>query len=188
MCESGDWPALGRFLEQDEIRLGCGTTHYFRPRCKRCECLRARAHSAWGCFRDFVSGTCGAPPKCLHRVRDTRSLCLAPTASSIDSNPPRSSTGRAGQPQFRTEGPGAAEQPRQLLEAAADAVGDEIDHAMLEHQHQLAAAAASSRATRRYAPPRSAPTRKAAPRMRARSSIAGGTSSRFACSAVRFPR
>jgi hypothetical protein len=32
-----------------------------------------------------------------------------------------------------------------LLEAAADAVGDEIDHAVLEHQHQLAAAAAEMR-------------------------------------------
>ena len=37
---------------------------------------------------------------------------------------------------------GAADQPRQLLEAAADAVGDEIDHLVLEHQHQLAALAA----------------------------------------------
>src|SRR5277367_988224 len=33
----------------------------------------------------------------------------------------------------------AADQPRQLPEAAADAVGDEIDQTMLEHQHQLAA-------------------------------------------------
>mgnify|MGYP003289372920 CR=1 FL=1 len=39
----------------------------------------------------------------------------------------------------------AADQPRQLLEPAADAVGDEIDHAVLEHQHQLAAAAAEMR-------------------------------------------
>jgi hypothetical protein len=31
---------------------------------------------------------------------------------------------------------GTADQPRQLLETDADAVGDEIDHAMLEHQHQ----------------------------------------------------
>lgn len=29
---------------------------------------------------------------------------------------------------------GAAEQPRELLESAADAVGDEIDHLMLEHE------------------------------------------------------
>jgi hypothetical protein len=30
----------------------------------------------------------------------------------------------------------AADQPRQLLEAAADAIGDQIDHAMLEHQQE----------------------------------------------------
>src|SRR5450631_3737647 len=36
---------------------------------------------------------------------------------------------------------GAADQPRQLPETAADAVGDEIDHSVLEHQHQLAALA-----------------------------------------------
>src|SRR3954470_24849535 len=40
------------------------------------------------------------------------------------------------------DAPGAADQPRELPEAAADAVGDEIDHAMLEHQHQLAPPAA----------------------------------------------
>ena len=40
------------------------------------------------------------------------------------------------------DAPGSADQPGQLLEAAADAVGDEVDHAVLEHQHQLAAAPA----------------------------------------------
>lgn len=35
---------------------------------------------------------------------------------------------------------GAADQPRELLETAADAIGDEIDQFVLEHQHQLAPA------------------------------------------------
>src|SRR5262245_40958423 len=33
---------------------------------------------------------------------------------------------------------GSTDQSRQLLEAAADAIGDEVDHLVLEHQHQLA--------------------------------------------------
>ena len=77
---------------------------------------------------------------------------------------------------------GASDQPRQLLEAAADAVGDEIDHPVLEHQHQLAAAGCGN-AWRGSTPVRAAEircaTRNAAPRIRARSSIAGGTSSRI---------
>ncbi len=48
---------------------------------------------------------------------------------------------------------GAADQPRQLLEAAADAIGDEIDHPVFEHQHQLAAVAAEMR-RRQHARPR----------------------------------
>ena len=53
--------------------------------------------------------------------------------------------------------PGAADQPRQLLEAAADAVADEINHPVLEHQRQLAATALEngSPATRLAVPPRS---------------------------------
>ena len=40
-----------------------------------------------------------------------------------------------------------------MLEAAADAIGDEIDHSVLEHQHQLAAAA-SKMGCRQHAGPR----------------------------------
>src|SRR6266704_1026520 len=48
---------------------------------------------------------------------------------------------------------GTADQPGQLLEAAADAIGDEIDHSVLEHQHQRAAAA-SKVGRRQHAGPR----------------------------------
>ena len=47
----------------------------------------------------------------------------------------------------------AADQPRQLLETAADAIGDQIDQSVLEHQHQLAAVAAEM-GRRQYARPR----------------------------------
>lgn len=40
---------------------------------------------------------------------------------------------------------GAAEQSCKLLEAAADPIGDQIDHPVLEHQHQFTAAAAEMR-------------------------------------------
>src|SRR6185312_1180827 len=51
------------------------------------------------------------------------------------------------------DGSGAADQPRQLLEAAGDAVADEIDHLMLEYQHQFAALAAEM-GRRQHAGPR----------------------------------
>src|SRR5439155_410921 len=48
---------------------------------------------------------------------------------------------------------GAADQLRQLLESAADAIRDQIDQAVIEHQHQLAAPA-SKVGCRQYAGPR----------------------------------
>ena len=63
---------------------------------------------------------------------------------------------RARQPPYdRT---GTPDQPHQLLETAADVVGDEIDHPMLEDQHQLAGLAAEMgrRQLARGAPPSNA--------------------------------
>ena len=80
------------------------------------------------------------------------------------------------------DGPRAPHQPRQLLEAAADAVGDEIDHPVLEHQHQSCGLdcenAIAGNTPGRAAEIRCA-TRNAAPRTRARSTIDGGTSARI---------
>src|SRR5262249_54457430 len=53
---------------------------------------------------------------------------------------------------------GTPDETGELPEAAADAVGDEIDHAMLEHQHQLAAIDAEVRGREHARPRRAAGT------------------------------
>ena len=73
----------------------------------------------------------------------------------------------------------AADKPRQLFEPAAHTIRDQIDQPVFEHKRQLAAAAfkmGGGQHTRPAAEIRCA-TRKAAPRMRALSSIGGVTSS-----------
>ena len=48
-------------------------------------------------------------------------------------------------PVCRLDRAGAADQAGEGAEAAADAVGDEVDEPVLEHQHQIAALAAEMR-------------------------------------------
>jgi hypothetical protein len=59
--------------EQDEIGLG-GDDGPSLPRTQAAGVLRAEApfYFAWGCFRDFVSGPCGVPPKSICTASGTR--------------------------------------------------------------------------------------------------------------------
>src|SRR6266550_8182405 len=98
------------------------------------------AMAAKSCLR------CSASSWCWSRERSGASA-----ACKTPSSPPKRC--ERPQPSASHDRSGAADQPRQLLEAATDAIGDEIDHLVLEHQHQLAAAA-SKVGCRQHARPR----------------------------------
>src|SRR5438309_1997688 len=78
-------------LEQDEIRLGRDDGPSRAPDASGVSAAsRGPFYFAWGCFRDFVSGPCGVPPKSICTASGTRDRWLR-ADGEFDSNPSRSS-------------------------------------------------------------------------------------------------
>src|SRR5438445_1269373 len=78
-------------LEQDEIRLGRDDGLSRAPDASGLSAARRGPfYFAWGCFRDFVSGPCGVPPKSICTASGTRDRWLR-ADGEFDSNPSRSS-------------------------------------------------------------------------------------------------
>src|SRR6266852_5019249 len=86
-------------LERDEIRVGAMTTAHFSSRARtqrsRSAASRGSLYFAWGCFRDFLSRPCRAPPKGRYAGSGTRDRqCLALTGR-IDPVPTHHALGLA---------------------------------------------------------------------------------------------
>src|SRR5438309_11679074 len=75
-------------LEQDEIRLGRDDGPSRAPDASGVSAAsRGPFYFAWGCFRDFVSGPCGVPPKSICTASGTRDHWLRANGESIGLQP-----------------------------------------------------------------------------------------------------